>query len=98
MGISLDLYHGERNGWNRLGGHGELPSNPPMTAEGLTIARRRRRAIPELVNTTNCGGERMAGETPSKMQCSTCGTTFDANDTVEMQNHQGHPLVHIEQA
>jgi hypothetical protein len=39
----------------------------------------------------------MAGPTTTTVQCQECGTQFDATNTAEVQNHQGHTLVKIEQ-
>jgi hypothetical protein len=40
----------------------------------------------------------MADQTSTMVRCTTCGTQFDSADSSESQNHQGHPLEHIEQA
>ncbi|MGB7123739.1 MAG: hypothetical protein WBE40_02660 [Thermoplasmata archaeon] len=40
----------------------------------------------------------MANASTDTVRCTTCGTEFPATNSVEMQKHQGHPLVHIEQA
>jgi hypothetical protein len=39
----------------------------------------------------------MATPTTTMVQCTACGTEFDSADAAQMQAHQGHPLVKIEQ-
>jgi hypothetical protein len=40
----------------------------------------------------------MAAPTSTTVRCTQCTTEFDSSDVDEAQNHNGHPLVHIEQA
>jgi hypothetical protein len=40
----------------------------------------------------------MADSTTTMVRCTTCDTEFSSTDATELANHEGHPLVHIEQA